>query len=378
MRVIHILGELNHSGAERMLACSAQHWRSANVDAMVAGMANGSHTFAVELEKTGLKVLTLPDARSLRGLRALRDAIAAHKPRLVHVHAERCFDLVSLVATTAPGVEAVVRTVHSNFRFEGWLKARRHVRLRLARAMGVTWVACSTDVAETERSYKVRRPVLVVNNWVDVEGLRANATAESGAAIRRHLGIPPDAPVVALIGNCGGAKNHEFVPRMLDGAGQPVHVLHVGKRRDTPEAERHGWRTLPKRHTAHHLGERGDVPALLAASNLLLLPSLYEGRPLVAMEAMCAGVPILASDVPGLKWLHNFPSARLLPLNPPQWRTAMLHELGCQDGRRAAAELSSRAQAEFGPEQGVGSYLAVYRSAIEQGMRPTGWGTRPS
>lgn len=372
MKVFHVLGELNHSGAERMLACSAEHWRTAGVETTVAGMANGSHQFSANLKEAGFDVLLLPDARSAGGLRALARVIRIRKPEVVHVHAERCFDLVSLVAATAPSVEAVVRTVHSHFLFTGGLRARRRLRLRLASSIGVSWVACSSEVAENERSYWPGRQMSVVDNWIDVEGIRGGATAEAGAALRGELAIEPNAPVLALIGNCGGAKNHELVPQMLARIEQPVHVLHAGDQRSAPEAEMRAWQRLQDHHTAHHLGERDDVPALLAASDLMLLPSLYEGHSLVAMEALCAGVPILASDVPGMRWLREVSSAKLLPLDQSAWSVALPIQLTSESVERAATEVAANAQADFHPAGGVADYLEVYRSSRHAGWRLPG------
>jgi glycosyltransferase involved in cell wall biosynthesis len=369
VKVLHVLAELNHSGAERMLVCSAEQWHAAGVEAIVAGMANGSHRFSANLMQAGFEVLLLPDARSLRGLRGLAGAIRTYKPQVVHVHAERCFDLVSLVAATSPSVEAVVRTVHSHFLFTGGLRLRRRFRIRLADFVGVSWVACSPEVAENERSYLANRSLSLVRNWIDVDGVRDGATAEAGAALRDELGIEPDALVLALIGNCGGAKNHEFVPHLLARIEQPVHILHVGEQRNSPQAETRAWEMLDDRHRAHHLGKRDDVPALLAASDQLLLPSLYEGYPLVAMEALCASVPILASDVPGMRWLRDFGSAKLLPLDRSHWSTAVLAQLASESAKRAAVQAAAVAQENFGPEAGVARYLEVYRSAPRPGWR---------
>ena len=79
-----------------------------------------------------------------------------------------------------------------------------------------------------------------------------------------------------------------------------------------PSAEAAGWPVVPQRHTVHHLGARDDIPELLAACDLALFPSRYEGLPLVPIEALCAGVPVLAADVLTLRWLSSFPAVALI------------------------------------------------------------------
>jgi glycosyltransferase involved in cell wall biosynthesis len=363
MKVVHILRELNHSGAERMLECSFEQWRDAGIEPIVLGMGTGPHDFGPALTRAGYPVRLLPDARSARGLRALRRTLSDLRPRIVHVHSERCFDLIAATAAAVPGVKGIVRTVHSNFCFDGSLRLRRRVRMYLARRwIGVVWVACSEEVAATERTYE-GAATLVAENWIDVARIGREATAHTGIETRRRLGIPPDANVVTLVGNCGYPKNHEFVPGVLDHCGVPVRLLHVGSQRNRPQAECGAWRRLADRHEVHHLGQRDDVPALLAASDLLLLPSLYEGFPLAAIEALCAGVPVLASDAVGLRWLAEMRAAISTPLDPETWVAAIDAVLADRSGWRERARADAEeGRARFTPDRGVAEYAAIYRA----------------
>lgn len=371
MRVLHTLAQLRHSGAEQMLACSYRHWRDGGIEPIVAGMGDDPHPFAERLRQAGYDVHLLPPVRSVTGLAALRRTIRAVRPAIVHVHSESCYDAVSLLAATSPGVNGIVRTVHTNFRFTGQLRMRRMARAAFARRLGVVWVACSREVAETERSYFRYSSSRIVENWIDVNRLEREATPAAGAAMRRSLGIAPDKPVLALVGNCGSAKNHELVARALCTLEMPVELLHVGDRRKALGAERGAWERVPGRHRVHHLGARDDVPALLAASDLALLPSLYEGFPLVAAEAVCAGVPLLAADTVGLQWLSEMPSASLLPLECTAWAKSIGRALSGPPGRLLVKASAVKARARFRPERGVSEYRAAYAAALAAG--PSLW-----
>jgi len=345
-----------------MLECSFDQWRAEGIEPVVLGMADGAHAFGGALREAGYDVRILPPLRSLRGLAALRRTLAALRPEIVHVHSETCFDLAALVAGAIPGIEGIVRTVHSNFDFTGSLRLRRTLRVRLARRhVGVAWVACSREVAATERSYE-RQPAEVVENWTDVARIRSESTEVAGREVRLRLRIPREAPVVALIGGCGYPKNHELVPPALAGA-SPCHVLHAGSTARQSPAEAAAWAGLAGRHVVHHLGERGDVPVLLAASDLVLLPSLYEGFPLAAIEALCAGVPILAADVVGLRWLGGMRAATLVPPELQAWSPALREALTDRGARRRLARADvEAARTRFTPERGVSEYAAIYRS----------------
>ena len=253
------------------------------------------------------------------------------------------------------------------FRFTGQLRARRTVRVAFARRLGVVWVACSPEVAETERSYSPHQPTRVVENWIDTDGVRREATSDAGAGVRDELNIASEARVLALVGNCGPAKNHELIPSALRAIDTPVELLHVGSRRDESGAETLAWSTLPAQHRVHHLGERHDVPALLAASDLFLLPSLYEGMPLVAAEALCARVPLLAADAVGMRWLASMDSATLVPLTMPAWVKAIAAAVAAGPDHDAIEASATAAYARFTPERGVAEYKDVYLRAVQAG-----------
>ena len=278
-------------------------------------VGGGGQSDAPVLRERGYEVVELPGVRSRRGLESLWRFLRAARPEIVHVHAESCHDAVALVSK-ASRVNGIVRTVHNSFPFAGNLRLRRKTRAALSRRLGVTWVACAESVAENEQS-RFGNTTVVVENWVGVDALISGATAEAGQALRAALGVGSVDTVLGVIGNCGEAKNHELVPQALIRVSKPAHVLHVGELSRMPSSELAMWLQLPDRHAAHHLGPRDDIPALLAACDLFLLPSRYEGLPLVAIEALCAGVPILAADVAPLQWLLEY-LPRRLPQSKPR------------------------------------------------------------
>ena len=325
-------------------------------------MSDGDHPYAPALQARGYQVVESHAVRSVRGLNGLRRSVQAIRPDIVHIHQESCFDAVAVISKLSRGVEGLVYTVHNSFPFEGNLRARRSARAAVSRRIGLTWVACAEQVAENERS-RFGNPTLVVENWVDVEALASGATDQAGELVRKALGVPAESPVLGLIGNCGLAKNHELIPEALNVVSSPVHVLHIGDRSRAPSAESASWPHLPDRHTVHHLGARDDIPGLLAACDLLLLPSRYEGLPLVAIEALCAGVPVLAADVLSLEWLRAFPAATLAPLSPCAWGAAIQTVLS-RDWS-AEAELSAQAaRVRFNPARGVAEYAAIYEGVL--------------
>jgi glycosyltransferase involved in cell wall biosynthesis len=362
LKVAHILGELRYSGAERMLECSIGEWTRAGIVPTVIGTGDGSHPFADNLRAAGYDVLVVPDIRSVAGAISLARVLRRLRTDVVHIHRESCFDLTAALAVLTGRNTGIVRTVHGNFRLHGQAHMRRSARVRLARRIGTLWVSISQEVLETERSYVPWGDGTCVENWVDTDEIQSEANPATRREIRDALGIAASAKVLTLIGNCSEQKNHSLVTTALRGVSTPWVVLHVGSEQHATATEARGWTDLPDRHSVYRLGERSDVARLLAASDVVAIPSLVEGFSLVAVESLCAGVPVLANDVAGLKWLREFAAVR--PVSPDL--SAWTYALEGHDSAgmfRAANRDATQIQSRFSPARGVSQYVAIYRNA---------------
>ncbi|MFG1807295.1 glycosyltransferase family 4 protein [Streptomyces sp. NPDC049040] len=109
------------------------------------------------------------------------------------------------------------------------------------------------------------------------------------------------------------------------------------------------------------LGTRDDVPELLAAADLVVLPSRWEARALMAQEALHAGVPLVATDVGGMRELVG-DAAVLVPYGDPRALAAAVTGLLADPDRRAALSIAGRAQAATWPTEDdtVAQVLSVY------------------
>jgi starch synthase (maltosyl-transferring) len=179
---------------------------------------------------------------------------------------------------------------------------RSGFRLWLDRATG--WmVARHVCVSEDVAAFSAARGRLAVSKiCVIPNGIDAAKVAESVPADLTQFGIPAGSRTLLFVGRLDPQKGpfvlmaavRELCPRHAD-----LHVLLVGDGplRDTLRA----W--VAKENLAsrvHFAGRRNDVPSLLRAADLFVLPSLWEGLPNVVLEAMAAGTPIVTSRVEGI------------------------------------------------------------------------------
>ncbi|MFW6062446.1 MAG: glycosyltransferase family 4 protein, partial [Planctomycetota bacterium] len=194
---------------------------------------------------------------------------------------------------------------------------------------------------------------------------------------RRELGVPEDAFVFLAAGNARPEKGFEDLLEAAgrlrgDGAGGRAVVLVAGGMDDSPYC-----RMLRERHrdweldgTVRFLGFRSDMPELYAAADAFVLPSRSEGLPMVVLESMMAGLPIVATRVGGVPAAIGEGGLVVDPADPADLAAAM-GRLALEEG--VAAELGQRARRRakerFGIEAMVSRYADLYRSVARRRSR---------
>jgi glycosyltransferase involved in cell wall biosynthesis len=237
-------------------------------------------------------VLPLPPIRPWRAtavawtLRRLRSLIARERVVVVHAHGGRGAFYAGLATwRRAPAVIWHARTADR----DPWLDP---ILIRLADVV----VANSGATADRFRAWP-RARVLVVPNGVDVGRFAPRAP---DAALRRALGLPPDAPVIGYFGRLEHGKG----PDVLVAAAERLELkmpgavlLVVG------EGPLRAWlaaRARARGVRAVFAGQRDDVPALLRLCDVVAVPSRQEAFGRILVEAMATEVPVVASAVGGI------------------------------------------------------------------------------
>ncbi|MDI7276635.1 MAG: glycosyltransferase family 4 protein [Anaerolineae bacterium] len=135
-----------------------------------------------------------------------------------------------------------------------------------------------------------------------IEPLRPPATG-TGTRARAELGVAPEAPVLLTVARMTPQKGYDVLlaaaPAVL--ARYPdAQFVWVGEGPER-EALAAGARDLGVAHAVRFLGHRDDVPSLMSAADLLVLPSRFEGHPIVALEALSMGLAVVGTRVCGME-----------------------------------------------------------------------------
>ncbi|MEU3406360.1 glycosyltransferase family 4 protein [Streptomyces sp. NPDC006670] len=306
-----------------------------------------------EYDFTGAGAEFTPDAGS-----ALRAACAGAD--VVHAHGVRAGMRAALALRGRGRRAPLVVTWHGTAPDAGPLgRLGRLLERHVARAAAVV-LGASSDQVDLARRRGARDARLAA-----VAVPAAPAPPDTGKT-RAELGVV-ERPLVIAVGSLVARRGYSF---LLDAARawrdlEPAPLLLIaGEGPLRPElARRIETENLPVRL----LGRRRDADRLLAAADVAVLPSRWEGRSLLAQEALRAGVALVATEVGGVPELVG-DAAVLVPYGDAPALAAAVATLLHDPDRRAALALAGRAQAATWPSEDdtVAQILSVYDELTER------------
>jgi len=189
------------------------------------------------------------------------------------------------------------------------------------------------------------------------------------ASLRRKLGIGDDEVVVTCVAEFTPTKNHSFLlaawREVVKRFGQ-AHLLLVGDGELWEETKR--WVAQASLPRIHFLGRRGDVPAVLSTSDIVVLVSKREGLPRALLEGMAAGKPLVATDVRGNRDLvEDGVNGFLVPPGDVGVLAFALEQLiGSKELREKMGRESLRKVEAYSLERVLQEMEGIYRKFLER------------
>lgn len=327
-------------------------------DCAVASFAPSQPEFlkeAAELDRLGVALFFPARARIKLG-RTLhyRDAVRRFHPNFIFGHAS----IPSLYGRLATGWgihrQPYASVMHSatndDFAGPSFMLTERMTRFLVDHVVAVSDEAAGNYI----RRFGQRIPVSVIKNGIDIHRF---AQLDRWAA-RRKLGIDRNARLALQVGRVCDTKQQSLTLaalRHLLAAGE-VQLWFAGMTEDRIYEER--LRNMIVEwgvdNAVRFLGSRADVPDLLAAADLYLMPSRQEAHSVAILEALASGVPIIASDIPAFTFARHMPSVRICGVSDERAWIAAAHEM-------LAQPRSSRDITAFSIECTAQAYLNVAR-----------------
>jgi glycosyltransferase involved in cell wall biosynthesis len=368
LRVHTLIDSLGTGGAETLLGDLAEGALEGGIDFTVAYMHHEGPP-AARLRELGIRPERVP-IDSLLGpgdFRRVRAHLARVRPDVLHTHLGYS-DFLGGIAARSLGIPAV-STLHV-MEWEPGLRERVKMTLMaVARIACCQRVICVSDAQRARylADWPARRArVVTVHN-----GIAATPRPGSGRAVRAELGIAPDAPVVAMVTVLREGKGHDVALEAVGELRRRFPGLRLVILGDGPASAAIAARAAPLGESVILTGHRRDVLEVLDASDVLLHPTSADAFPTALLEAMAAGVPIVASSVGGIpEIVEDGRNGMLLPAPPVAGQVASALEALLSDpGRRRALADAARARfnGRFTVEAWIDRLRPVYEGAVADG-----------
>lgn len=263
----------------------------------------------------------------------------------------------------AAGVPVVICHEHS------WSYVGQPVRRVLDRHLIARWSDVLIAVSREDQRRMVEVEGISLEDTVFIPNGASLSARSPGADVRAELDIPRDALVVGSVGFLRVPKRHDLLLRAvsrLRRSRAELHVVIVGEGAGRGELESLSS-TLGLEARVHLLGQRLDVPDVLAALDVAVLASDSEGAPLSILEYMEAGLPIVASRVGGIPGLIEDGVQGLLV--PPGDELALAQALdrvlsAPQEARRLGVAAQARWRAQFDLDAMVRRLEGLYEERL--------------
>jgi glycosyltransferase involved in cell wall biosynthesis len=376
--VLHLLPELERGGAEVLATSIARFLPRDRFTPLLATLSDRT-PLVEDLDRQGIEhLLAEPRGPFDFSGAALDEILIERQVAILHTHLPRAdwagASAVARLEKNGKTPPLLVQTRHNTSHFRGARRVTLLVdRRRAERACRILPV--SPVVRDELLSLRIapEEKIVTVPNGVDLEridAVRGKTRDEHRAALAAELGIDPGDSLLLCVASLTEQKGHEVLLEAFASVVErhpEARLLLAGQgplqRRIDRQAKK-----LSITERVHFLGSRSDVPALLAAADVAVQPSLWEGFGLAAAEALAAGLPTVVSRTGGLVDIVRDGETGLLvsPGSPEPLAHALHHMLGhpeeaAEMGRRASEDVRRR----FPLSKTIERLTAIYEEILE-------------
>ncbi len=358
-RILILIKGLGIGGAERLISEGSRFWSTHEFHYRVAYVLPWKDQVVPDLAANGIDAICVGGGKwSVNAPTRFRSLLRSWRPNLVHAHLPSTGILARSMAR-AP----VVYTEHN---LAGSYRPITRVLNRMTYGRNREVIAVSDAVAESLAGYPGPPPHIIPN------GVIVDATDDSRRRVREELEIGPNRPLVVHVGNIRPWKGHTTLIKAARALGESIPetvVVSIGAEKHPGDLDRIRRQANEEGagNIVRFLGRRRDAIDFIASADVFVNPSDVEGLPLVVLEAMMAGTPVVATAAGGVPTVvRDGETGRLVPVGQPQaLADAMIDVMTDVEGaKKMAARARTLAQNDFGLVGMITAQEALYRQVL--------------
>lgn len=299
IRVAHVIGRYIGGGVE---AVTINYYRNIDKNKVQLDFICDEDSTNIpyeEIERMGGKVIIIPSySKPFKYHKALKRVLKEGNYKIIHSNINT-LSVFSLFAAKCAGVPVRIAHSHSTTNKKEKKKNLMKQILRPFSKVFATDYMCCSELAGRwlfgNKEYD-KGNVYLLNNAIDLDKFKYNESLRKKK--RKELGIKDDTLVIGHIGRFVAQKNHDFLIDIFNEIHKKNNnsILLLAGQGPLMEDIKNKVKELNLEDSVKFLGQRNDANELYQAFDVFLLPSLYEGLPVVGVEAQAAGLLCYLSD----------------------------------------------------------------------------------
>lgn len=317
-QIAHMIDTLSWGGAQKLLVTFTEEARRYSiVPTIISLRSEDDSPFTQQLKALGARVLVFPCRRIIEPaqLVALTKLLQRERFDILHTHLTQANTIGGFLgrATRTSVVASIHNTEARRRRFHGLRQNLEYIALRFG-AKRV--IAVGATVAEAHGKHLRSTQMVTIPNAVS---LVQPISPSERTTIRIDLMGDPNRPLLISVGRLTAQKGYTDLLTAIDRVRvrYPLVMLVIAGRGDLHGSLQAQIERLQLENNVRLLGARTDIPQLLAASDIFVSSSHWEGLPIAVLEAMSARLPIVATSVGDIRNVVTTESGSVVPPQRP-------------------------------------------------------------
>jgi glycosyltransferase EpsF len=297
-RILHALGKMDRAGAETMVMNIYRNIDSKQYQFDFVVFSSQEGDYDKEIHDLGGKIYKISKSNPITRMFVLRNLFNAHPEyKIFHCHTSfsNAFHLVAAYMAKVPYRLVHGHTTNDNSKSKLIRFIYHAFARKVIKEYATHFLACGEAAANF--LFPNQNNLLIVPNSIDADYFASMGEEEKGY-INKLYQIDNDCLKIIQVGRFEAVKNHSFsirVAQELKRRGVYFKMFFIGQGRLQADVKKEVHESNLHNEIIF-LGVRTDMPQLMAGADVMIMPSYYEGFPVVLVEAQAVGLPSLVSD----------------------------------------------------------------------------------